>query len=143
MRKILGINIFYHSFSASCTWKLNRPSKPEDVFFGQPIRQTALPCCITNIFLDFSFITNLKKSGNKNGEPPKKKKKIQTGSDDLIIPDCAVYLRNQVDKIIRQKDAFEIQAILTTLCTDQLLIPDEDMIHSLTEGKDDNSILPR
>ena len=96
-----------------------------------------------NIFHDFSFITNLKKSGNKNGEPPKKKKKIQTGSEDLNIPDCAVYLRNQVDKIIRQKDAFEIQAILTTLCSDQLLIPDEDMIHSLTEGKDDNSILPR
>jgi len=90
-----------------------------------------------------SFITNLKKSGNKNGEPPKKKKKIQTGSEDLNIPDCAVYLRNQVDKIIRQKDTFEIQAILTTLCSDQLLIPDEDMIHSLTEGKDDNSILPR
>ena len=96
-----------------------------------------------NIFLDFSLITNLKKSGNKNGEPPKKKKKIQSGSEDLNIPDCAVYLRNQVDKIIRQKDAFEIQAILTTLCSDQLLIPDEDMIHSLTEGKDDNSILPR
>ena len=71
-----------------------------------------------------SFITNLKKYGNKNGEPPKKKKKIQTGNEDLNIPDCAVYLRNQVDKIISQKDAFEIQAILTTLCSDQLLIPD-------------------
>ena len=26
------INIFYHSTSASCTWKLNRPSKPVDIF---------------------------------------------------------------------------------------------------------------
>ena len=31
VRKLFGINIyiyFYHSSSASCTWKLNRPSKP-------------------------------------------------------------------------------------------------------------------
>jgi len=87
-----------------------------------------------------SFVTNLKHS-SKNGEP-KKKKKYQTG-DDLNIHDSAVYLRNQVDKIIRQKDALEIQAILTSLCNDELLIPDEDMIKSLAEGKDDNAVLPR
>ena len=81
------------------------------------------------------------KQSSKNGEP-KKKKKYQTG-DDLNIHDSAVYLRNQVDKIIRQKDTLEIQAILTTLCNDELLIPDEDMINSLVEGKDDNAILPR
>ena len=37
---------FYHSSSASCTWKLNRPSKPEDCSFTQPVTQTALPRCI-------------------------------------------------------------------------------------------------
>jgi len=87
-----------------------------------------------------SFVRNLKHS-SKNGEP-KKKKKYQP-SDDLIIHDSAVYLRNQVDKIIRQKDSLEIQAILTTLCNDELLIPDEEMIKSLVEGKDDNMVLPR
>lgn len=65
-------------------------------------------------FFNFSFVTNLKNSG-KNGES-KKKKKYQTG-DDLSIHDSAVYLRNQVEKIIRQKEPLEIQAILTTLCT--------------------------
>ena len=29
-----------------CIWKLNRPSKPVDIFFGHPLTQTALPCCI-------------------------------------------------------------------------------------------------
>ena len=44
-----GMDIYFflnHSTSASCTWKLNRPSKPEDLFFGQPITHTALPFCI-------------------------------------------------------------------------------------------------
>ena len=77
----------------------------------------------------------------KNGEP-KKKKKFQTG-DDLNIHDSAVYLRNWVDRIFRQKDSSEIQAILTTLCSDQLLIPDEDMIKSLVGEKNDNAILPQ
>ena len=54
----------------------------------------------------------------------------------LQILEDLLNLRNQC-----QKDAFEIQAILTTFCSDQLLIP--DMIHSLTEGKDDNSIFQR
>ena len=40
VRKILGINkyiiLFYHSSSASCTWKLKRPSRPGDVSFTQP-----------------------------------------------------------------------------------------------------------
>ena len=83
---------------------------------------------------------NLKHS-SKNGEP-KKKKKYQPG-DDLNIHDSAVYLRNQVDKIIRQKNVLEIQAIITTLCNDELLIPDEEMIKSLVEGKDDSIVLPR
>ena len=42
VRKILCINIFCRSSSASCTWKLNRPSKPVDVSFGQPITQTVV-----------------------------------------------------------------------------------------------------
>ena len=58
VRKISGIN-FYHSTSASCTWKLNRPSKPEDLFFGQPITQTALPRCIA-----IDILLNRKKVDN-------------------------------------------------------------------------------
>ena len=46
----------YHSTSDSCTWKLNRPSKPEDIFFGQSITQTAswfvqFVCSICSIHL--------------------------------------------------------------------------------------------
>ena len=40
------ILFFYHSSSASCTWKLNSPSRPEDLSFTQPITQTALPFCM-------------------------------------------------------------------------------------------------
>ena len=29
---------FNHSTSASCAWKSNRPSKPDDLFFGQPTK---------------------------------------------------------------------------------------------------------
>ena len=44
--KYINIYFFNHSNSASFTWKLNRPSKPKDLFYGNPIIQTALPRCI-------------------------------------------------------------------------------------------------
>ena len=53
----------YHSSSASCTWKLNRPSKPEDISFEQPITQTALPHCIA-----IDILWNRKKVDNFSPE---------------------------------------------------------------------------
>ena len=42
----------YHSSSASCTWNLNRPSKPEDWSFTQVVTQIALPRCIAIDWID-------------------------------------------------------------------------------------------
>ncbi len=88
-----------------------------------------------------SFITNLR-SAPSNGEPPRKKKRKAMNFDEIAIHDNAVYLRNQIEKIIRNKNKQEIQAVITCLCHDQLLIPDEELVKSLKEGKDDE-FLPK
>ena len=90
----------------------------------------------------FNFVTALKKS-NEDGPPKKKRKKVQnTENTEFTIHDCVVYLRNQIEKIVRHQDPEEIEAILKSLCNDQLLVPDEELVKSLCEPKDDQ-FLPK
>lgn len=63
---------------------------------------------------------------------------------DPNIPESAVFLRNQIEKVIlRQKNHREIKVVIKTLVHDQLLIPEKDYLEALIEGKDDSKDLPR
>ena len=81
------------------------------------------------------FITSIKRSQN---EPKKKKKKPNT--DVININDSIVYLRNQIEKMIKKGYHLDIESILSTLVNDQLLIPDQDMYKALLESKDDPNL---
>ena len=81
----------------------------------------------------YDFIMGLKRS---QSEPKKKKKKPNT--DIININDNVVYLRNQIEKMIKQGYHLDVESILNTLVNDQLLIPDQDMYNALLEGTDPN-----
>ena len=90
----------------------------------------------------YKFVSSLKQ--NESSEPKKKKRKKNNDNKNIIsISDTSVILRNKIEKIIKQKNHKSVKVLLLTLCKEELLIPGEDMIQSLVEGKDDSNILPR